>query len=507
MTRILFVADRLRTGRGVTGDAVLIDGDVIVEVGKWRDMGRAADEVVRYAGCTITPGFRDGHLHPVGLAASRTGLDLSEVTSFEHLTECVRAWAGRLPPHAAVVGMGLDDERLAEGRMPARADLDAILSARPIVVYRHCSHIASANSVALARAGIDAITVDPPGGSIDRAATGAPTGVLRETAIGLVTGVLGSDIPGPDADELVETLNGLINVGVTAIDAIVSADSPMWCGTGNELDLLCEAAPRVVPRVAAYVIASTPNQLRRAAAQVEEAGLAFGGWKGFADGSLGGHTAFLSGPYADRPDTIGLDRWSPATMRTMAETALELGGQAAIHAIGDAAVDRTVELARSLGGPSGAVRIEHASIADPKTIDRMAAIGVVASVQPAFVLSDAPFLLRRLGPDRIGYAYPFRTMWEAGVSMIAGSDAPIEEPVPMAGIAAAMHRGGFIEHESLDVHAAVAIHISHELKPGDPADLVIIEGDVATAGDAPPVAVVVGGQIVQDRRWGATSSS
>ncbi len=504
MTRTLFVADRIRTGTGTKGDAVLVEDGAIVRTGAWREMNGETTDVVHYAGCTIVPGFRDAHLHPVGLAASRTGLDLTDVTDFDQLTDRIRAWAGRLPPHAAVVGTGLDDERLAEGRMPAKADLDAVLSARPIVVYRHCSHIASANSVALARAGIDTTTLDPPGGRIDRTVTGAPTGVLRETAIGLVTGVLGSDIPGPDAGRLIETLNGLARDGITAIDAIVSADSPMWCGTGNELDLLCEAGPAIVPRVAVYIIASSPNELRQAAARVEEAGLGFGGWKGFADGSLGGHTALLSEPYSDRPDTHGLDRWSPSSMRTMAETALELGGRAAIHAIGDAAVDRAVALAEDIGAPVGSIRIEHASVVDRTTIERMASEGVVASVQPSFVLSDAPFLLRRLGPDRIRNAYPFRTMMEAGVSLIAGSDAPIEDPRPLAGIAAAMHRGGLQGAESLDLDAALAIHTAHTLSPGDPADLVIVEGDI-TSGDMVPVAVVIEGEVVQDRRWGATS--
>jgi predicted amidohydrolase YtcJ len=188
----------------------------------------------------------------------------------------------------------------------------------------------------------------------------------------------------------------------------------------------------------------------------------------------------------------------------MAETALELGGRAAIHAIGDAAVDRAVALAEDIEAPEGSIRIEHASVVDRATIGRMASAGVVASVQPSFVLSDAPFLLRRLGPDRIRNAYPFRTMMEAGVSLIAGSDAPIEDPQPLAGIAAAMHRGGFQGAESLDLDAALAIHTVHTLSPGDPADLVIVEGDI-TSGDMTPVAVVIGGEVVHDRRWGATS--
>jgi predicted amidohydrolase YtcJ len=112
VTRKLFVADRVRTARGVVGDAVLVEAGVIVSTGTWREMDEPGTEVVRYAGCTIVPGFRDAHVHPVGLAASRTGLDLSAVTDFKELTQRIRDWAGRLPPHATVVGTGLDHEGL-----------------------------------------------------------------------------------------------------------------------------------------------------------------------------------------------------------------------------------------------------------------------------------------------------------------------------------------------------------------------------------------------------------
>jgi predicted amidohydrolase YtcJ len=285
----------------------------------------------------------------------------------------------------------------------------------------------------------------------------------------------------------------------------VSTGSPMWCGSGDELALLIEAGTRLIPDVAVYVIADTPTELREAAAAIEGAGLEFGGWKGFADGSLGGHTALLRQPYGDRPDTRGLDRWAPSTMRTMAAAALELGGNVAIHAIGDAAVERAVDLAADLDAEKGRFRIEHASVVDRPLIERMAEGGIVASVQPAFIASDAPFLRRRLGPDRARHAYPFRSMIEAGVAVIAGSDAPIETPDPLAGMAAAMHRPGMADDEALDREAALAIHSAHTGRPGDPADLAVIRPSIDGGGRV--AATIVRGEVVQERRRRATSDS
>ena len=505
MTRTLFVADRVRTPGGQAGDSVLVEHGVIVSVGIGREMEQPGTAVVRFPGCEIVPGFRDAHLHPVGLAATRTGLDLSGVTDFGDLTRRVRRWAARLPPHAAVVGTGLDDERMSERRMPNRHDLDGMVSDRPIIVYRRCSHIASVNTAALELAGLDHSTPDPPGGSLDRATGGIPTGILMETAIELVTGPLAPDAPAPDPGRLAASINALTGVGITSVDAIVSTGSPMWCGSGDELELLLEAGSRLIPDVAVYVIADTPIELREAAAAIAGAGLEFGGWKGFADGSLGGHTALLRQPYSDRPGTRGLDRWAPSTMRTMAATALELGGNVAIHAIGDAAVERAVGLAGDLEAEDGRFRIEHASVVDRPLIERMAGYGIVASVQPSFIPSDAPFLHRRLGPERTPHAYPLRSMIEAGVTVIAGSDAPIETPDPLAGMAAAMHRPGLGDGEALDREAALAIHSAHSGRPGDPADLAVIRGNLD--GGARVAATIVRGEVVQERRRGATSDS
>jgi predicted amidohydrolase YtcJ len=222
-----------------------------------------------------------------------------------------------------------------------------------------------------------------------------------------------------------------------------------------------------------YVIADTAASLRAAKHLLDRAApnIRFAGWKGFADGSLGGRTAALRSPYSDDASSSGLDL--SAGLYEMADVAVDLGGKAAIHAIGDLALDRVLEIAERLG--PGTVRVEHASVADQDQIARMVSAGVVASVQPSFATSDAPWVEQRLGTDRSAWAYAFRSMIAAGVELRGGSDAPIESPDPFVGIADACSP----RQESLGLDEAISIYATTPLAVGAPATFVVCEDDPA----------------------------
>ena len=121
--------------------------------------------------------FHDHHFHPMGYAQMKTGLELMDSADLDQVKARVSARAEQTS--GAIIGQRLNDEGLAELRLPTRTDLDEAVPDRPVVLYRYCGHIAVANSEALRLAGIDATTPDPPGGSFDRDRTGFPTGVLQ----------------------------------------------------------------------------------------------------------------------------------------------------------------------------------------------------------------------------------------------------------------------------------------------------------------------------------------
>lgn len=474
MTSTLVVADAVWGREGT--DAVLITDERIQAIGVRSQLEGRADRISSHAG-VIFPGLRDAHLHPAGLAASAQMPGVAEATDLPSLVALVSEHVARLAPDEAFIGRDLDDVRI--GRLPTRHDLDPVTGSRPALLYRVCSHIAVANTAALDAAGIGPDSPDPPGGQFDRDAEGHPTGVLRETAISAVSSAVARSSPAPGQDDLVTSMQDLVSMGLTRIDAMVSASNPMWCTSGNELDDLIAIASDLPLRMSLYVITEDPGELERAAERISAAGqrIRFGGWKGFADGSLGGHTAALRQPYHDRPQRRGILRLRPERDLALIRTAVRLGGGAAVHAIGDDAVNRVLDLFAQARreGIDTALRVEHASLLDDALISRMADLGVTASVQPSFARSDASILVERLGSERASRAYPLPGLQEAGVEMLGGSDAPIEDPNPFVTMAAARREGDLGPVEAATLVGAGA------LEPGGRADLAVLDRDPLTA--------------------------
>jgi hypothetical protein len=384
--------------------------------------------------------------------------------------------------------MRLNEEALAERRLPDRAVLDAAASDRPVLVHRYCGHVAIANTAALALADIDVTTPDPPGGSIDRDSTGEPTGVLRETAIELVAQRLhGASTVSPT--ELLGALNRLAAVGITSIGAILRTGAGAWASLGNEMDIAVAAAGRMPIKVYAYVIEEGPESVGANKAKIDaaEPRLSWRGIKRFGDGSFGGYTAAMHEPFVD-VGTTGTLRLG-ALDRAIAEESLRLGGAVAIHAIGDRACTELIDMYLDLlaeGADSAKLRIEHASVMTEGDMQRVAAAGIGVVVQPPFLGSEAAWLGKRLGGPRLERTYPFASLERAGAVLAGSSDCPVEPPDPWAGMALAQDRAGMSVSQAVAAESALAMyttgaaHVLEEPAPlavGSPADYVVVDRD------------------------------
>ena len=498
MTARLVSASAVVGPEGIRGDALLLDGATIVAVGPRASLERPGIPHESFPGATVVPGLIDAHLHPVSYAGYLHSAGFKSARDVADVRDRVAAAAARLPPGTPVTGMRLDDESLAERRLPDRTDLDRAAPDHPVLLHRYCGHVAVANTAALAIAGIDRTTPDPSGGSFDRTDEGDPTGVLRETAIGSVAIPLARHAPPAlTPDNVLDALHALAGAGITAVGAIAGLGDGPWAVFGNEADALAAVADRSPIRIGVFVIAATPAALQAAAARLEAAGprVEFLGVKIFADGSLGGHTAAMHAPFTDAPGAIGTLRLDPERDRLLAETALEMNGRVAVHAIGDranaAVIDLFAELIRA-GADPARLRVEHASVLDPGDINRLADLGIAAVIQPAFLDSEAAWLEKRLGP-RIRNTYPFRSLLDAGVILAGSSDCPVEPPFPLAGMAAARDRAGVMPAESLDARHALGLFTSgaaqvngwpEPLQPGSPADFTVLDRDPLRATPA-----------------------
>lgn len=511
MASQLYTARSVRAPLGISGDAVLVVDGVIAAIGDRSSLsgdGNTRDFDDAY----LLPGMRDAHMHPVAYAAALRGTTLATANNFDEIVTRLRKAAGP-GSKTAVLGMRLNEETLAERRLPTGDMLDAAVGDRPVMVHRYCGHVAIANSAAMQLAGITPETPDPPGGSIDRDENGRPTGVLRETAIELVSESLGQGNE-VSRGELLDALGRLAAVGITSIGAILRTGHGAWASLGNEVDIAIAAAGELPIKMGAYTIEDTVAGVAGTKQRIDAAPqrLRWLGIKRFGDGSFGGHTAAMHEPFVDVPTTgtLRLTRFDTDIVRE----ALALGGGAAVHAIGDLACESVVDMFGDLigaGADPQKLRIEHASVLTSQDIERLAEYGILAAVQPAFLGSEAAWLIDRLGAERLERTYPFRTMERAGVALAGSSDCPVESPDPWVGMALARDRAGMVPAESLSAGSALAMYTSGAaraleeptpLAVGSPADFVVVDRDPVEVGadqlrGTEVIATFVDGQEVQ----------
>ena len=249
--------------------------------------------------------------------------------------------------------------------------------------------------------------------------------------------------------------------------------------TRADLDRATGAMPPLVHRHCGDDLPEARRRIERAGPRLRWAGV-----KIFADGSLGGHTAAMDAPFSDALGETGTLRLTPDDLE-LANASLHAGGMVAIHAIGDRAnttVLNPFETIIEMGAPPGRLRLEHASVLNPADVERIGRTGIVTSVQPAFLGSEVDWLEDRVGPDRLPFTYPLRSLQRAGATLAGGSDCPVESPNPFAGMALAIDRAGIVVEEGLEPAAALglftqatALQEPAPLATGSPADLIVVD--------------------------------
>ena len=477
-----------------TGLLIGDDGKV-VRVLSEGDPRPHATTTVDAGGRTLLPGLIDAHGHVIDLGMVALTVQLTGTSSRADLQRRLATYAAAHPGKTWIIGFGWNQELWPDRRFPTAADLDAVVSDRPVMLERVDGHAIVVNSAALKAAGVTAATPDPAGGKIERDAGGNPTGLFVDNAKSLVQRLVPPQTPAESDEALAEAQEQLISFGVTGIGSM-STSLDDWetfrrAGESGRLKirLMCyligEGALAAIPKPTPWLY----NDRLRAV-----------GVKLFADGALGSRGAWLKQPYSDKRDTRGLPRHSDAEYRALAKDAASRGFQVATHAIGDAAnaeVISTYEALSKQYGRDRRWRIEHAQIVDPADIPRLAPAGIIASMQPTHQTSDRLMAEKRLGPDRLAGAYAWNTILKSGVHLAFGSDFPVESPNPFPGLAAAISRqdmngqppGGWRSQERVSFETALAGFTREAayasfaedrvgaLEPGKWADFILVDRD------------------------------
>ena len=479
-----------------TGLVIGRDGRVVRLLQSGDKRPDRVDWLSNQKGRTLLPGFIDAHGHVMELGFRALEIDLSGTKSLDDAKAKIAAYVAANPDKKWVVGGGWNQEKWGLGRFPTAADLDSVVSDRPVWLGRADGHAAWANTAAIKAAGVTAKTSSPAGGRIEKVGV-EPAGVFVDAAMELVEKVVPQPLPKERDIALQKAQEILLAFGITAT-ADMRTQMDDWLsfrrlGDRGGLQVrIMSYAYGIDTAIRVGGEGPTPwlygDRLR------------MGGVKLFVDGALGSRGAWLLAPYSDAPGQSGAGFMSDTVLRNLMSRAAMDGFQVAVHAIGDRAnrqvLDAIEELSTTYKGDRR-WRIEHAQIVDPSDLRRFASLKVIASMQPTHATSDRLMAEARLGPSRLTGAYAWASMLKNGVPLAFGSDYPVESPDPWAGWAAAFTRqdangepfGGWRPEEKVTreqawwaftqgaAYAGFAEDKFGRLAVGQAADFIIVDRD------------------------------
>jgi predicted amidohydrolase YtcJ len=495
--------------------------------------------VIDLQGQFAMPGFNDAHVHLAAAGFAKLEVNLEGARSLAEFQQRIRDRLSDYKPDEWITGSGWDHTLWPDKKFPTRQDLDAVSTSHPMFFSRTDGHVAVANSRALEIAGITKSTPDPTGGRIQRdPGTGEPTGMLEEDA---AMNHVFARIPPPSAERLLRALNLAIaeatQFGVTSVQDNSVEHLPEGSGHGWDIFRDCEQMKRegkLTLRVTEWLpfdaILPALEKMRTAGggSSAENPGdpwLKTGALKAFMDGSLGSRTAAMLAPYTDDPGNSGILRVDPAQLEKMSIERDRAGFQLAFHAIGDranrVALDTFAAVVTANGPRDRRDRIEHAQIIAPVDLGRLAALGVIASMQPSHLLDDQRWAAARIASQRLLGAYAWHSLLADGTHLAFGTDYPVEPINPLRGIYSCITRelpdggpqGGWEPQEKLTMDECLSAYTSGaafaqfeekrkgKLMPGMFADVVVFPVEITHIPSRDllttrPSMTIVGGLVV-----------
>ncbi|WP_426593275.1 amidohydrolase [Cellulomonas sp. McL0617] len=456
----------LRSARLVGAGPATVD--VLLRDGRVAAVGPAVDvpgaEAVDLDGRWLMSGLWDAHVHLTQWALGRRRLDVSAASSAAHAVALVETRLAEAPPPAgtALVGFGFRDGLWPDA--PTSALLDEVVGDVPVVLVSGDLHCAWVSSAGLRFLG----------------AAAHPTGLLRESEWLSISGAV-DHVPDAVADELVHdaTLAAAARGVVGVVDYEIADNLDVWRRRVAARPLNLRVRAGVWEDYLDRVVREDLHTFDRVGALVEQGPL-----KVITDGSLNTRTAYCHDPY---PGTVshGVLSVAPDRLVPLMAHATRHGLRCAIHAIGDAANDLALD-AFAASGAAGS--IEHAQLLSASAVERFAALGVTASVQPEHAMDDRDVAdLHWAG--RTDRSFRLADLDRAGVRLALGSDAPVAPLDPWVALDAAVTRSRdgrtpWHPEQALDRRVALTSSVDgRELAPsvGAPADLVVLDADPLTA--------------------------
>ena len=513
--------------------AVAIRGEKIVAVGDVAEIEKLRGprtKVIDAEGKLVLPGFVDCHIHFLEGSISLGQANLEGAKNPSDIQRVLREYAEKHPGEGWILGGGWNYAMFGEENLPDKKYLDELFPGRPVYLVGYDGHTSWANSKALALAGINKDTPNPPNGAIVRdPKTGEATGALKESAGSLV----GKLVPRLTREEKLAALRaGMRWANENGLTRVHSA------GGDFELfelyDELRRQGDLTLRMYIAYFL--DPPELRPTdlaaieAARTQYTGdwLSAGVVKMMIDGVVESHTAAMLEPYTDEPSTKGKLFWDPDKYKAAVAELDKRGLQLFTHAIGDYAVRTALDAYENAEKMNHTLdrrpRIEHIETVTAADIPRFGTLGVIASVQPLHAYPDEDTLrvwAGNAGPDRASRAWAWNSIAKAGGHLAFGSDWNVVTLNPWEGLQMAVTRqtregkpeGGWLPQQRITLAQAVAGYTlgaayagrrektEGSIEPGKLADMIIVSQNIF---DIDPheiaktkvVETIVGGRVV-----------
>jgi predicted amidohydrolase YtcJ len=425
---------------------------VVVENGRFIDMGAQNDmllhwknsdcEVIDLCGNTVTPGLVDSHLHLSLIADQFMNLDLTGVTSKNEMLLKIQAKADTLKPNEWLLGSGWDENLFTDGLIPTIEELNYVAPHNPLFLTRICTHAALANGKAFEKSGYHSSMSIPEGGSVvlDKYSK-QPTGLILESA----QEIFKQRIPQKSYEELLQAMRTAIQFALQKGLTSVHTNDPLFLGglqqTYNIFDSLLNQE-KLGLRTNLLINHDFLDEMKEAGMYTGYGNdtLQIGAVKLFVDGAFGRRTALLSETYHDEPTNYGEAMFDKEALTDIVRRARELSMPIAVHTIGDKALENILDVLDLFPAVPYRDRIIHAQVLQKGLIERLAKPNRVVDIQPRFVVSDFPWVMERLGPNRMELSYAWKTLMNNGVICTGGSDSPVEPVDPLLGIHAAVTR-------------------------------------------------------------------
>ncbi|MDI6024812.1 amidohydrolase [Corticibacterium sp. UT-5YL-CI-8] len=535
-------------GRPRAEAVALKDGNILA-VGSRADVSAYASAQTRRidaCGASVLPGFIESHIHLFTGGAQLRSLSLAGLTGFDSIAAAVRERAMQEPETKVLIAEQAAYFMFGDNEPITRHILDRILPDRALAFFASDHHTMWANTAALKAAGVLHGYKTPPGSEVvmgpDGLATGeliefegfAPITALTPTGGREMLGLLGAEPATPPTAAQRAIDKEIIKHGLAYCASLGITSFHNMDGNFYQLELLGEIEQagdlivrgrvpfRMLPGLPLADLQKAVEMRRRWQSDRLKADFV----KIFMDGVIESKSAHMFQDFIGSPGERGWSFFEQSEFDAICIEADRLGLQIAVHAIGDAAVNRTLNgyeaAQRANGHRDSRHRVEHIEVLAPSDLPRFAELGVIASVQPTHAPGGAyPVepILSMIGHERLQLGYAWQTIRRTGARLVFASDWPVAPLDPLLGIKTAMTRlpifdGAPDERQSLEdaiagftvdgAYAEFADDRKGVLKPGALADLVILSGDIEST---PPreidrlkvAATICGGRITYER--------